>query len=585
MTNELGTILKLAARHAKNELGRIFEPSKTHVSTILNDGAVFKDNKRRATTKPRCNLPISTTRSNNIGDGIATEFKKQAKTDIQTCFRSDVPYVDSRPPGHDFFFDGTWFRQTGCSRLAQILSTWVPALPALQRYSERVPSVLQGLDANGGPPSIYRAINDEYNITFPENNNPDSKIIPDPWEKPKEESTKHADIPDELKAVLLDYYRAHHDSNEQIQTNFFYGDNDNAPPEDSLDYVSQLKVACDWEDRPSVEEMMKALAGVKWDTRPAFTDSRGNKRPEMVVPFEGDVIRDSDSRTVKEIEWEKAFAERTEKMSAEQKAEYAKVNSPIYTPPIRKWAKIRFCTTDFDKDTRGSNQRGELLTVESDKGVEYRGRDRARKSKIVLTQEQSDQIKESAEYRFANLCRYQRVNPDEVSMDHVKPLSEADREKQWAEKARQTKLWYAAHPKIKPDPAFFTASMTLGEARAKHNVTPSNDNRVYSGLPWTLWRPDYLVPKNDRPSPIFADTPEEFWIENHSRENIQAAKSELSADEVLVLDSFMSSMSFGVLGSKTGDDGKHERTQERNGKQRLLQVAAKYSAILAKIAA
>jgi hypothetical protein len=86
-------------------------------------------------------------------------------------------------------------------------------------------------------------------------------------------------------------------------------------------------------------------------------------------------------------------------------------------------------------------------------------------------------------------------------------------------------------------------------------------------------------------SPLFAESPEEFLIETHSRKNILAAKSELSADEVLVLDSFLSSRSFAVLGSKTGDEGKDERTQERNGKRRFLEVAAKYSAILTKMAA
>jgi hypothetical protein len=216
--------------------------------------------------------------------------------------------------------------------------------------------------------------------------------------------------------------------------------------------------------------------------------------------------------------------------------------------------------------------------------VEYRARDRVRKSMIVLTKEQRKQIKTSTACRYANLCRYQRVNPDEVSTSHVKLLSEGDRAEQLANKAKQAKLWYDRKPKLKPNPAFFTASMTVDKAREIHNVTPANDSRVYSGLPWKLWRPDYLA-TSGKGSPLFADSPEEFLIETHSRKNILVAKSELSADEVLVLDSFLSSESLAKLGSKTGDEGKHERTQERNGKKRLLQVAAKYSAILDRIAA
>jgi hypothetical protein len=434
-------------------------------------------------------------------------------------------------------------------------------------------------------PSTYRAINDEYNITCPESETPDSKLIPDSWTPPKKDSTKHADIPDEIKAVLLARYRALRDSNELFQTNFYYGDNDNTPKKnDESGEYEPLVVACDWEERPSITEITKALAGVKWDTRPAFTDTLGNERPETVVPFEVDVSREPDSRTVSERKRDAAFAERIEDMSAEQKVWHAENNNPTYTPPIRKWGKLRFVTSDFDEDIRGSKRRGELLTVESDNGVEYRGRDTARKSKIFFTKEQREQIKKSAACRYANLCRDNGVNADDVSASHVEQLSKPDRAKQLANKAKQTKRWYDRQPALKPDPAFFTVSMTVDRAREIHHVTPANDNRVYSGLPWKLWRPDYL-PTSGAGSPLLSDSPEEFFIENHSRKTILAVESELSADEVLVMDLFMSSESFAVLGSKTGDEGKHERTQERNGKQRLLQVAAKYSAILDKIAA
>ena len=129
---------------------------------------------------------------------------------------------------------------------------------------------------------------------------------------------------------MLLHYRDQELSNEPIQTNFFVGDNDNYqerekddPDQPARDAESKLEM------RPSVNEMFTRITGVPTDTIPAFKDSLGNQRPEMVVPIESkDVERDKTSRSVTKREREAAFAEHTANMSPEQLVEYAKKNKP-----------------------------------------------------------------------------------------------------------------------------------------------------------------------------------------------------------------------------------------------------------------
>jgi hypothetical protein len=524
--------------------------------------ASFTDGKRRVRAKPKCNLARSMTPWRNF----TILRKKEAAFDAWVM------------PS-----DGIWVLPLSRRRMRPRSGT-ASELRNLYNLPKR------HLDDAPEAALMNRNRIEGYNVKCPANENPDSRgdgnvLIPNSWEKPDKQSTKHADIPDNIKAVLLDYYRAHRDSNEPEQTNFFYGDNDNAPKGDgeSSERKVSLPVLSDWEVRPSVSEIMVAASGVQWSERPAFIDSMGKQRQAMVVPCwrENDVTRDLFSRTVNEIEWQKRADKHTEKMSAKDTLAYARDNRPAYTPPIRQLGKFSFCTSDHD--AKDSRHRGELLTIQADSGVEHSARERLRKSKIVLTKEQSRQLKQAAQYRYAYLCRDNGVDPDEASTSHVSFLSDDERAKQSAEKAKHAKRWYDRLPTLKPDPAFFTSSITINAARALHNVKAANDNRIYSGLPRVLWNPTYITASKG--SPLLDDGPEERLIENRSRINIQVAKAQLSSDEVLVLDSFMSSESCTDLGRKTGDEGKHERTQERNGKRRLIEVATKYASILDKMAA
>jgi hypothetical protein len=550
---------------------------------VSEEGDGFQDGKRRIGNKPKCHGQKS---SAPWRDFFIGREEEKPNTDIQTCFRSDVQLeYDPR----NFYFEGTWFRVTGCDRAARTLKAWVPTARRYERVSE-LPDIGDSSAQETDDASRNRAAIERFDAAFPIDKCRDSELIPDKWDKPEKESTKHADISESAKAGLLIYYRAHRDSNESIQTNFFHGDNDNTPDEESGKYVQRNKVAGDWEIRPSVDEMMTAILDVDFEdkSRPAFKDSLGNHRPAMVIPVESaHVQRDEQSRTISERESETAFAKHIEKLSAEQIAEYAKLNAPAYSPPpIRRLGKLCFATSDLDDDEDGRERRGELLTTTSKNGGEYRPRDGIRGSKIVRTAKQTREIKEAEAYRYANLCRDNGVDVEDVSESHVRPLSEAGTAQQLVNEAKQRKARWLTGTSIRPDPAFFTASLTLDEARREYGVKePSNNNRVYSGLPWVLWSPHHLPTKSGAGSPLLAGSPEDFFIENDSRKSIDAAKTELGPAKVLVLDSFLSSENAAILGSKTGDVDKHERTQERNGKLRLVAVATELTDILLKNAA
>jgi hypothetical protein len=169
-----------------------------------------------------------------------------------------------------------------------------------------------------------------------------------------------------------------------------------------------------------------------------------------------------------------------------------------------------------------------------------------------------------------NLCRDNGVDPNQVMLlgddgifvvtSHVVPLSMENRATQWADKARQSRALWLTGTAIRSDPSFSSASMTLETAREIYGVKTANDNRVCSGLPWKLWPPHYLATKSENGSPLLADSPEDLLIERLSRKLIEATKAEMGPAKVLALDSFLSSESFAVLGGKTGDEGKHERS-------------------------
>jgi hypothetical protein len=398
---------------------------------------------------------------------------------------------------------------------------------------------------DGEEPSRFRTILDHWRLEFPENDFPDyradgSGIIKTEWTQPRKKSTKHATIADELQ-IVLDYYHALRASNEPMQSNFYVGDNDNSPKEDDTGNVlPPLSAAGEWEMGPSVKAIMKAVvaaiaAGLKLDKRIEL--SAGYHAGEALfgpnyrlIPYNVPAVdRDWQSRTVTE----------------------RSCKSETSTPPVLKIGGLCFATSDFDPNVSDSKRRGELLEAGG-----YRTRDRARAAKESTAGKAEEDARRRAELSSITETSGCRMLPKEK------------KQKQWADRVKNTK----------PDPAFFTASKSLHEARAEHLLKPANDNQVHSGLPWVLPAPDYLVTKA---SPSLVATPEDLLLENESRAALGAAKSELSSDENQVIESFLSAESLAHVGRETGDEGRHERTQERNGRARILAVAAKLSARMA----
>jgi hypothetical protein len=409
-------------------------------------------------------------------------------------------------------------------------------------------------------PCSHRAILNEWRLKYPEKDFPDfradgSGIIPTHWTPPRKNSNKHTAIADELK-IVLDYYHALRNSNEPIQINFFIGDNDNAPAEDDNgEALPPLNAAGEWEIRPSVKETMRAIAGVEFDVRPAFTDSLGNHRPEMVVPIDGvKVERDKTSRTI------------TERQAT---GHTGNNKPPSNVPPVLRLGNLFLATTDdFDSNDKGSARRGEIIEANG-----YRVRDRA-----LAPKESSAGQKDKDARRRAELSGVIDT-PSRVVM-----LSKKAKAAQAADKARQASLLWRTGSSTKPDPALSTVPMALDKARAAHNISPGNDDHIYSGLPWQIWKPEHLDCSKGS-SPLLDDSPEEYLIEKESRRDLCSAKSALSTDEIRVFDSFLCAENLAQLGRETGDEGKHERTQERNAQRRILQVAAKLDANVNRIAA
>jgi hypothetical protein len=340
----------------------------------------------------------------------------------------------------------------------------------------------------GEEPSKFRTILDRWRLEFPESDFPDyradgSGIIPTEWIPPKKTSTKHAALADELQIVLA-YCHALRDSNEPMQSNFYVGDNDNSPKDDDNgNALPPLSAAGEWEIRPSVKEIMKAVAtavaaGLKLDKRIELSAGYHAGEPLFgpnyrLVPLNvPSADRDWQSRTVTE----------------------RACKSETITPPVQKIGGLWFATSDFDPNVSDSKSRGELLEAGG-----YRTRDRARAAK------------ES------------------------------------------------------------TAGKTKEDSRRRAELFSMT-------LPWKLPAPDYLVTKA---SPVPTHNPEDIFLENESRIALSRTISELSSDEIRVLDSPLSAENFAEVGRKTGDEGKHERTQERNGRARILAVATKLSARMA----
>jgi hypothetical protein len=109
-------------------------------------------------------------------------------------------------------------------------------------------------------PAQFRAIYNDWRKTAPAN---DSDIIPD---KSRSESPRHAGMCADLKAMLA--WREMKESGDPLQTNFMRaGMDDEIFDEDRTSTYPKRDVECEWEDRPTINEIMNALKGVIFKTQ------------------------------------------------------------------------------------------------------------------------------------------------------------------------------------------------------------------------------------------------------------------------------------------------------------------------------
>lgn len=111
-------------------------------------------------------------------------------------------------------------------------------------------------------PEQHRVIVDAWRAR---NDNTDCDIIPPPPRRSA--SPRHSGLADELKPLLM--WRDLMRPTEPLQTNWLVADNDNDPPdEDSgTDRPQTPSVECEWEVRPTPDEIMDAVAGVVFEVR------------------------------------------------------------------------------------------------------------------------------------------------------------------------------------------------------------------------------------------------------------------------------------------------------------------------------
>jgi hypothetical protein len=447
-------------------------------------------------------------------------------------------------------------------------------------------------------PPQHQAILNVWRMTFPEKEFPDSRtdgtgIIPEPWTKPhKNSATRHASDSEEL-AVLL-HYRNNQTSNEPMQTNFFHGSNDNfAKVSDAGDTVapSQGRVEGEWEMRPSENEMLSRITGAQFDAAVEPRDPTGryvNQNPKSrIVPMGGDI-------------------------------EYGQVNGLAESlPPVSRIGYLRFATHDHDRNNPESLFRGELIGYLSMNGKLHRVKDQAGTpyarggppavtvlnslfdKELGAKVSESNVVKLSVAERCENeqkaQARWTRLE-SELGLCHctVRCLG-GNRCRLYNYNSRRGSRLDALPPLPNP-------SMSLNAARlfCELELIPANDNAVRFGLPrFTVsashlsMSADYLkenartgkVAKVQTSASLLADSPEDILIRNEERRHFADALSKLSQDERDVLESASYAANYAQVGRETGDQGKSEKTQERNGQARIRQVTAKLSSILDGIAA
>jgi hypothetical protein len=455
-----------------------------------------------------------------------------------------------------------------------------------------VQPVYDGVNASKKSPEQCQAWLNDWRDKFPEKENPDYRadgtgIIQPEWKPPEyEKTTDRAAVLAEKLKVLLDF--RNQDAIEPLQTNIFVGDNDNYIHEEDDPKKVKRDVESEMPMRPSENEMSALVKGVHFEKRcvrwPDSYDMDYRLVPKRgftvgpdgkLVPNGGDVEW-ADNGAIKRMgglrfntadkdlvdKFSKHLGEKTQYLSG---GKWRPVNNGEYE--ITGAAPVTVLNALFDK---------QLGAVPSNINAKPNGLVRSR-------------LRQSALDRWNKL--FKRKHGTDFGIDKCGAVQD------WASKNYDLRsLQLDTLPRLPP------SSMSENEALVFCGLSPkpANENRIRFGLPYDVKSASRLsmsadglrgnastgqAAKAQTSEAMLTDSPEDILLLREEMEHFARSKSELTPDDLNVVESFFSSAHFVQVGRETGDEGKHERTQEKNGQRRVLQVAAKYEAIRDRIAA
>jgi hypothetical protein len=454
----------------------------------------------------------------------------------------------------------------------------------------QVQPVNDGVNASNKSPAQCAAKLEVWRLEHPESEYPDYRedgtgIIQPEWKPPEyKKTTDRAAVLAEKLKVLFDF--RNQNPIEPVQTNIFIGDNDNYIYEEGDPNKVKRDAESEMEMRPSRNEMSALVKGVHFEkryvTRPDSYDMDYRlipKRGFTVGPDGKSVLQGGD------VEWADNGA-------------------------IKRMGGLRFNTADKDLADKFSKHRGEKTQYvsggqwrwEKDAPYEITGGPpavtvlNALFDKELGAKRSNSDIKKWTHPERNALGHKAKERWEKLELRLYGSLyGEGNVYRHYSERRLQGN-------ELDTLPVLPTASMSVNDALVFCGLEPkpANENRIRFGLPCgtisaahlsmaaSCMKPNAATGKAAKAQSSAAMSPagpDGILLRREGKERFDRAASELTPDEVKVVESFLSAENLAQVGRETGDEGKHHRTQEINGQRRVLQVAAKFEAIMSRIAA
>lgn len=390
-------------------------------------------------------------------------------------------------------------------------------------------------------PADNRAERGQYDANYPEDEFPDNVrggkgLLGDVWHAPRKGAkTRHATLMVELGVLL--HYRKLQTGSAPLQSNFYSGDNENFIQSDDDDTKpAAVNLKGEWEIRPSVNEILRPLAGVPFEKRML------NQTDTIVGP---------DFRRVSIGE---------------------SVTRGKETGATERMGHLLFRSMDYKPNNQDGGRRGQLTHYFSG-GVKHKVKDQAGTP--------------------------HGPSPSTVSVlnslfdDTVGAKASNSNVREWTaeERAARDKITDGIFPPLPP------VSMPLAQARTFCGLPPAvtATARIPYGLPFRTVSASHLSMSADGIRPniktgaasniqtshaMHGSDPEGILLTAEMRARMEAALGGMTEEERTVLDTAAFAENFEQVGKQTGGQDNHPRTNERNGKLKTLVVAGKLSSIV-----